>query len=136
MSWATRDGPEDSGDDSDEEAGSDQEWGAGGGGTLNTVYRSGGKKARGGNTAANDWFAATRHGRDDAVSGGVQFSFSKGPGWEDTFAFKRSTARRAIQTSRIMAGKVSWQTNQAITARTEDVRKYRLGVGNIAKRAI
>lgn len=59
------------------------------------------------NSAANDWFAATRHGRDDAVPGGMQLSLGRGPGWEDTFAFKRSTARRAIQTSRLTAGKVS-----------------------------
>lgn len=106
MSWAARDGPEDSDDDSDDEEGFDEDWGDGGGGTLSTAHRRGGR-AGAGNSAANDWFAATRHGRDDTVLGGTQFSFGKGPGWEDTFAFKRSTARRAIQTSRILAGKVS-----------------------------
>lgn len=112
MSWAARDGPEDSGDDSDDEEGI--EWGAGVGGTLSTAHQGGGRP-KGGNSAANDWFAATRHGRDDAVLGGMQFLPSKGPGWEDTFAFKRSTARRAIQNSRILAGKVSYQATSPHT---------------------
>lgn len=108
MSWAGRDGPEYSEDDSEDEEGLDNDWGdvGGGGGTLSTAPRSSGKGIRGA-SAANDWFTATRHGRDDGVLGSVQFSFNKGPGWEDTFAFKRSAARRAIQTSRILAGKVS-----------------------------
>lgn len=118
MSWAARDGPEDSGDDFDDEQGGDSDWGDGGGGTLTTVHRRGGKSI-GGNSAANDWFANTRHGRDDAILGGTQFSFNKGPGWEDTFAFKRSTARRAIRTSRILAGKVGFVSNSRSLLRTK-----------------
>ena len=107
MSWGARDGPEDSGEESDEEPGIGGSGGAGiWGGGNNGAAHPGGGNSNGANSPANDWFAATRHGRDDTVSGGMKFSLNKGPGWEDTYAFKRSTARRAIQTSRILAGKV------------------------------
>lgn len=117
-SWAARDGPEDSGDDSEHEQGFDKDWGDGDGAILGAVHRGGGK-AGGGTSAANDWFAATRHGRDDTGSGAHQFSFNKGPGWEDTFAFKRSTARRAIQTSRMLAGKVGFSVRNGPLPRTK-----------------
>eukprot|EP00752_Nemacystus_decipiens_P017245 g15449.t1 len=103
-SWAGRDRPEDSEDESEDEEGFNNEWDDGGGGNLGNAHRRGATCIRG-HSPANDWFAATRHGRDDTVLGSIQFSFNKGPGWEDTFAFKRSTARRAILTSRILAGK-------------------------------
>lgn len=81
--------------------------GGGGAGNLGPARRGGGGEGRAWEPtgAANDWFAATRHGRDDPVSRGIRPS-NKGPGWEDTFAYKRSTARRAVQTSKILSGKV------------------------------
>ncbi len=110
--WGARDGPEDSGEESEGEPGFGDGGGGGsggrwGGGNSRAAHHRDSGNATGTNSPANDWFAATRHGRDDPVSGGMKLSLNKGPGWEDTYAYKRSVARRAVQTSRILAGKVS-----------------------------
>ncbi|CAB1099994.1 unnamed protein product [Ectocarpus sp. CCAP 1310/34] len=110
VSWGARDdagtGPEGSDlDDSDDEVQAIHELEGGGVGSGSSTARHGRGGVEGVASAANDWFAATRHGRDDAVPGGTRVALSRGPGWEDTYAFKRSTARRAIKSSRIVSGK-------------------------------
>ncbi|CAM9548924.1 unnamed protein product, partial [Scytosiphon promiscuus] len=114
-SWGARDDPsgvaESSESDSDPEfqTGLDpQGKGAetsGSGGRQGSPEHPGDGRPRGATCAANDWFAATRHGRDDALPSSARLSLSRGPGWEDTYAFKRSASRRAIQTSGALSGK-------------------------------
>ncbi|CBJ25790.1 conserved unknown protein [Ectocarpus siliculosus] len=110
VSWGARDdsgtGPEGSDlEDSDDEVQAILELEGGGVGSGSSTARHGRGGVGGVASAANDWFAATRHGRDDAVPGGTRVALNRGPGWEDTYAFRRSTARRAIKTSRILSGK-------------------------------
>ncbi|CAM9670037.1 unnamed protein product [Ectocarpus fasciculatus] len=121
VSWAARDDtgdrPEGSDfDDSDDEVQAMVELEGGGVGSGSSTVRQNRGNVGGVASAANDWFAATRHGRDDAVPGGTRIALNRGPGWEDTYAFRRSTARRAIKTSRIVPGKRStpWLSSAAM----------------------
>lgn len=96
--------PENGGDEGNEEFDEDCDANcedASGGGNRDRFGRSDGSTS-----AAHDWFAATRHGRDDAVGRTKRFSVSRGPGWEETYAFRRSAARRGLKKSTTATGKV------------------------------
>lgn len=68
----------------------DPAWGSGGGDRNVSSRKSVGA------SAANDWFKATSHGRDNSTGRSKQSSSDQGPGWEETYACKRSVARRGL----------------------------------------